>query len=61
MYRRNFRSFLFVAAQTRCNSAGEMHGLVESMCASSFGVTGIADGLTLETDMSLKNISRKRD
>ena len=41
------RSFVFFAAQTRCNSADEMHGLIESMCASSFGVAGIADGMTL--------------
>lgn len=65
MHRQNIRSFLFFAAQTRCNSAGEMHVLVKSMSASSFGVAGMANSMTAEIEfyialMSIQNISRKR-
>ena len=28
-----------------------MHGLIESMCGSSFGVAGIADGMTCKTEI----------
>ena len=54
MHRQNIRSLVFFAAQTRCISAGEMHRLIESVCASSLalmGVDGIADGMTSETEV----------